>query len=89
MDEQQDFETNERLRQERCDLVSALDSSVSSEAGDYHVDRMIAAAMKSDKFWELFGDVEFPYAREEFEQIEANRAAARARIKEIDKILGE
>ena len=50
---------------------------------------MVAAAMKSDKFWELFGDVEFPYTREEFEQIEENRAAARARIKEIDKILGE
>ena len=78
MSEQQDFDTNERLRQERCDLISTLDSSVSSEAGDYHVVRMVAAAMKSDKFWELFGDVEFPYTREEFEQIEENRAAARS-----------
>ena len=77
------------LESEMACLLAGLSSDVNEQAGDYHMTRTMDVIVTSDKFWELFGDLDLPYSREEYTQLAANRQAKRDRIKEIRKILGE
>ena len=77
----------QKLESELGCQIAALSSSYSSEAGDYHMTRLIDALILTDKFWELFSEDDLPYTRRELELIAQNRQEKRNRIIEIRKEL--
>ena len=82
-------EKRQILESELCCQIAALSSSYSSDAGDYHMTRLIDALILTDKFWELFSEDDLPYTRGELETLAENRQKIRDRIIEIRKEIEE
>lgn len=82
-------EEREALESEKTCLLAALRNDENHAVGDYLMVRTLDVIVQSDKFWELFGDLDLPYTREQYAQFVAARQAKRDRIIEIRRLLGE
>lgn len=80
-------EQRDQLEQEIRNLQCDLQATVAKATGDYQMIRFIDKLLTSDKFWELFGDLDLPKTREEITVIANARQAKRNRIKEIEELL--
>ncbi len=79
-------EEREQIQQEISNLQQDLFTMVDGSA-DYHCLKFLDGVLKSDKFWELFGDLELPYTRAELTAILDARQAKRDRIIELRRLL--
>jgi len=78
-----------RKEQEICNLTCDLQASISAGVGDYQMVRFIDKIVTSDKFWELFGDLDLPKTRAEITAVATQREAKRNRIRELQRELDE
>jgi len=74
----------QEIRNLQSDLFTMIDRSA-----DYHCLKFLDNVLKSDKFWELFGDLELAYTRAELTEILNIRQAKRERIIELRKQLDD
>ena len=81
-----DDKKKQELERELGELTADLFYSASPVA-DFKPVKMLDAILRSEKFWQTFGDVDLPYTREQTIDFLNTREAKRVRIREIQKVL--
>ena len=76
------------LERELGELTADLFYSASPVA-DFKPVKVLDAVLRSEKFWELFGNENLPYTKEQVLEFLDTREAKRVRIREIQKELAE
>ena len=76
------------LERELGELTADLFYSASPVA-DFKPVKMLDAILRSEKFWQMFGDESLPYTKEQTIDFLNTREEKRVRIREIQKELDE